>query len=383
MASDRQLLIDIFNAAIEAVSGEQAVIKACQSLAIADNTPDVIIAVGKAASSMAMGALAVFGPVKAVVITKYGHGDPLLMANSLVSLIEAGHPIPDENSLKAGKILFETVAAMAENSRLLMLVSGGASALAELLPDKFTLARWQALTDEMISTGLTIAQINQRRKQSSLIKDGRLLAHFSGAEVVTLAISDVQGDDLSVIGSGLGDVARLSDKPIKAKTALIATNQIARHQAQNAAHEAGFDVVVNEESLYGDVFALSTHIGQRLRTGDRGVYIFGGEPTIVLPSNPGCGGRNQSLALALAKEIAGLDNITILVAGTDGTDGPGNAAGGIVDGCTFAKGAFKGLNPQLALERADAGRYLTQVEDIFITGPTGTNVMDLLIAVVW
>ncbi len=133
---------------------------------------------------------------------------------------------------------------------------------------------------------------------------------------------------------------------------------------------------LNEESLYGDVFDLALVIGERMRLAKSGVYIWGGEPTVVLPENPGRGGRNQSLALAASEWISGRDNVLLLVAGTDGTDGPTTAAGGLVDGNTWHEDARQ------FLQNADAGRYLEQHDSLFVTGPTNTNVMDLVIAIV-
>jgi hydroxypyruvate reductase len=288
-------------------------------------------------------------------------------------VIESAHPIPDQNSLDAGRALLERLQAMPADSKLLMLVSGGASALAEALPEGMTLDDLRAVTDEMIATGKTIGQINARRKQTSLIKDGKLIAAFGGAEVRVYAISDVEGDGIATIGSGLGDCHRTT---ARAESTIIASNTIARERAAWRAGELGLEVRLNEEMLYGDVFELAPKIGILLRDPEPGVYILGGEPTVMLPKKPGRGGRNQSLALALAEHIEGRDDISILVAGTDGTDGPTDAAGGLVDGGTWQAGARD------ALERADAGTFLEARDALFVTGPTNTNVMDLVIAIV-
>jgi len=233
----------------------------------------------------------------------------------------------------------------------------------------------QAIADEMISTGKTIGEINNRRKQTSLIKDGKLLARFSGAEIRVYAISDVEGDGIGTIGSGIGDCHRAL---VKATSSIIASNQIARARAVETAESLGLKVQQNQETLYDDVFKLAEMIGNKLREAAPGVYIWGGEPTIMLPDNPGQGGRNQSLALAISQYLSGKDNITLLVAGTDGTDGPTEAAGGLVDGNTFARADAA----RVALEQADAGPYLAEQGCLFVTGPTNTNVMDLAIAIV-
>lgn len=367
----KQAILDIWQAAIDAVGGRQAVVNAID--ADEDFAPDLIVAVGKAASGMCAGALERFPQCRALVVTKYGHGDPVLGDNPGVEIVESAHPIPDQRSLDAGSALLQRISALPRESRLLLLVSGGASALAEALPDGMTLDDLRALTDEMIATGKTIGQINARRKEASLIKDGKLIEAFGGAELRVYAISDVEGDGIETIGSGLGDCHRAR---VPARASIVASNTIAREQAAKRARELGFEVLLDEESLYGDVFELAARIGRQLAGLRSGVHIWGGEPTVVLPENPGRGGRNQSLALALSGHIAGRDDITLLVAGTDGTDGPTEAAGGIVDGATWNDAARD------ALDQADAGSFLERRGDLFVTGPTNTNVMDLAIALV-
>ena len=367
----KQAVIEIWQAAIDAVYGRQAVLNALDEDSAFE--PDLVIAVGKAASGMCQGALECFPRCDALVVTKYDHTDPVLRANERVQVMESGHPIPDQHSLDAGRALLDRMRAMPADSRLLLLVSGGASALAEALPEDMTLADLQAVTDEMIAGGKTIAQINGWRKQASSIKDGKLVQAFSGAEIRVYAISDVEGDSISTIGSGIGDCHRAK---VTARSTVIASNQIAREHAVHKATELGLTVRQNEETLYGDVFELAIAIGNGLRDAEPGVYIWGGEPTVILPQNPGRGGRNQSLALAVSEQLAGKNNISLLVAGTDGTDGPTIAAGGLVDGNTWSDAA------RLALQNADAGSYLEQHDSLFVTGPTNTNVMDLAIAIV-
>jgi glycerate 2-kinase len=370
----KQQLLTIFDAAVAAVSGQQAVEHAIDNDSAFE--PDTIIAVGKAAVGMARGALNRFPNAKqAFVVTKYDHADEDILSRQNVTVMETAHPVPDQQSLKAGAELRSLVQSLAADSRLLLLVSGGASALSESLPDGMSLENLQTITDEMLSTGKTIGEINSKRKEFSQIKDGKLVKEFSGVEIRVYAISDVQGDSISIIGSGLGDCHRAQ---VKANSTIIASNQISRTKAEATAASLGLSIKLNEETLYGDVFDIAKKIGAVLESAEPGVYIWGGEPTIILPKNPGQGGRNQSLALALSEHIAGRDDITILVAGTDGTDGPTNAAGGIVDGHTFA-------DPKLvldSLQRADAGSYLLKQNNLLVTGPTNTNVMDLAIVII-
>lgn len=371
--SRKTALIKLWEAAIEAVSGYQAVANALQ----ADSAfrPDQVIAVGKAASGMCLGALDNLPACDALVVTKYDHAEAQLQEREGVTVLESAHPIPDQKSLDAGHILLERTFTMEPDSRLLLLVSGGASALAEAMPASMTLVDLQSKTDEMIASGNTIGEINAWRKENSLIKDGKLIEAFKGAEVRVYAISDVEGDGIETIGSGLGDCHRAS---VLARSKVIASNEIARVQAAKNALEQGLVVKLNEETLYGDLFECAAVLGDALRNAEPGVYLWGGEPTVILPENPGSGGRNQSLALAVAEHLAGLEHISLLVAGTDGSDGPTTAAGGIVDGSTWSDpGAAR-----LALQQADAGSYLQYHESLFVTGPTNTNVMDLAIAIV-
>ncbi|SHJ37807.1 hydroxypyruvate reductase [Shimia gijangensis] len=353
---------------VRAVQGSKAVETALRKHQVA--RPDQIIAVGKAASAMLAGAQAVFGPDSpALVVTKYGHSQAL---PGPVRVIEAAHPVPDENTLVAGVEMLKTVQHQPENAHLLFLVSGGASSLVELPEVGKSLHALQSENAHLLSEGLDIHAMNARRKELSQIKGGKLLSHFQGELVTTLAISDVEGDSLSVIGSGIGQAPeyhRFSFDPF-----IVASNAIARSACANHSAKLGLGVMTNSESLYSDVFELAAQIGPILRKAPPGVHIWGGEPTIVLPPDPGQGGRNQALALALAEQISGTFGLDILVAGTDGTDGPTDAAGAFVNGATWTEEAkrFQRL--------ADSGHFLEERGALFKSGPTGTNVMDLLIA---
>lgn len=359
--------IKIWRAGIDAVGGYAATRTALDK---ADApTPDHIIAVGKAAGDMARAALDHHGAIPALVVTKDGHAQSL---PDHVHVIESAHPVPDTRSLTAGRTLRRTVQAMTPGSHLLLLVSGGASALAEDLVPGMTLDDLQALNTRLLSEGLDITAMNAQRRRVSQIKGGGLLSAFPGRSAQVLAISDVPGDDLAVIGSGIG--LPPDPCPYACTTAIIASNGTARAAAAEAAGALGLPVLDNAESLHDDLPALATRIGARLRDMPPGVLVLGGEPTVTLPPNPGRGGRNQALALALAREIAGIDGLTVVVGGTDGSDGPTDAAGGIIDGTTWTAGGAA------ALAAADSGPYLESRNALLTTGPTGTNVMDLLIA---
>lgn len=360
-------LLEIWSAGVRAVDGYHATKRA---LSGQDTPPDQIIALGKAAGAMARAALDHFGPCPALVVTKDGHGDGLPDA---ARVMFSAHPVPDQRSLAAGRALSSTVAALPAGSRLLVLVSGGASALAEDLVDGQTLGDLAALNRALLSQGLDITAMNRERRKISRIKGGNLLAAFTGARVDVLAISDVPGDDLAVIGSGVASPP--TSHPFAFDARIIGSNAVARAAAEDTARRAGLHIIANEESLHDALDALAPRIGARLRSMPKGALILGGEPTVILPPDPGEGGRNQALALSLAREIAGLDGISVIVGGTDGSDGPTGAAGGIVDGTTWT------ADGQVALDRANSGPFLRARGALLETGPTGTNVMDLLIAI--
>lgn len=364
----KSLVEDIWWHGVRAVQGDASVANALRREQVA--RPDQIIAIGKAAASMVQGAQIVFGAdIPTLLITKYGHTRPL---PGPVRVIEAAHPVPDENTLVAGVEILKTVQHQEEQSHLLLLVSGGASSLAELPEDGLSLHALQAENARLLAEGLDIHAMNARRKTLSRIKGGKLLSPFKGELVTTLAISDVEGDSLSVIGSGIGvppENHRFSFDPF-----IVGSNELARQKCAARAKTLGLNVLHNSETLYADVFELAKEIGPTLRKAPPGLFIWGGEPTIVLPPDPGQGGRNQALALALADQISGIFGLTVLVAGTDGTDGPTDAAGGIVTGATWSEDAKR------AQRLADSGHFLEQRGALFKSGPTGTNVMDLLIA---
>lgn len=223
-----------------------------------------------------------------------------------------------------------------------------------------------------MASGADIHAINAERRQVSRLKGGGLLSEFSGSRVLVLAISDVSGDSIAVIGSGLG---AKGDYAGAYECRIVASNAIAREAVADCARADGHRVISNEESLYGDVGEVARRIAQQVGDGPPGFYIFGGEPTVILPDNPGQGGRNQALALMLARAFSGQVGLCCLVGGTDGNDGPTTAAGGIVDGTTYRAAAGAGA----ALAAADSGTYLREVSAVLETGPTGTNVMDLAI----
>ena len=275
-------------------------------------------------------------------------------------------------------------------------------------PDGVVLEELQSLNHWLLGAGLDIHACNDVRKRVSLIKGGRLASLLSPRTVLCLTISDAPDNDPRVIGSGplvadsrlgtpsefvanapnfvreLVDKAPLapgvSDPIFKAvETVIVATLDDAKQAAAEAATSYGYRTIVEPEFISGDACEAGTQLARTLCDGESGVlHVWGGETQVVLPPNPGRGGRNQSLALAAAIEIDGHDDIFFLAAGTDGTDGPGDDAGALVDGATVVRGKSNTLDAVTALQRADAGSFLQASEDLLRTGPTGTNVMDIM-----
>lgn len=380
--NSRKTLEAIWRSGVERVGGYVAV-----EQAIIDNpdfVPTHIIAVGKAASTMARAALDGYGnTLTTLVVTKYDHGERELENYTNLTLIESAHPVPDENCIKAGAALIDFVSSLGSEDKLLMLASGGASSLAESLTGTNTLEDLKTLNEKMLASGMDIHAMNAERKKISLIKDGKLLALFKGQALRTFLISDVEGDEINAIGSGIG-VVSANTNCRDTRQSIIASNEIARTQTAKVAFSQGLNVVVNEETLYGDVFEIAKQCAAKVKYGPKGLHIFGGEPVIQLPDNPGEGGRNQALAVAMAREIAGENCIDVLVAGTDGSDGPTGSAGGFVTSESWNENA----GGSAALKAADSGSWLRGIKTsnqsdvnggLFVTGPTGTNVMDLML----
>jgi glycerate 2-kinase len=405
LINPRQQLFAIYQATLESVQGV-----ACTRHALRQQNiegPVAIVAIGKAAASMMEGAITELDDQvqDVLIITKKGHcfsGDSITRK---FRCIEAGHPVPDQRSLDAGQDLMSFLDQQPHNVTLLFLISGGSSALVELLPSAISLADWQRVNEWLLASGLDIEQMNRVRIAMSSIKGGRLAKHLEDRKVINLMISDVPGDRPYIIGSGLlspwpksmRSLPRLpswieqlleGQQPLPAEsdkcfefveTQVIATNRDAVHAAGQAARKAGYQVKIHEKLIQGDAATTGRELARQLQNAKPGIYIWGGETTVKLPPNPGIGGRNQHLALAAAMELRGNDHCWLLAAGTDGTDGPTDYAGALVDGRTVEKGMAAGLTPEEALASADAGRFLATSHDLIETGPTGTNVMDLII----
>ena len=383
----KEALLALFQAGVDAVGGYQATRRALSTEDFA--SPVHLVALGKAADAMARGALSVLGDrlVSGLVVTKHDHLSDQVRTDSRLECIEAGHPVPDEHSLRGGARLYNFVRALPEDAQLVFLVSGGTSALVEHLDNELTLDDLKAATDRMLASGAAIGEMNRQRRQLSLIKGGKL-AKVVRCKVLQLLISDVPGDVPGDIGSGLliPDTATGMHEQLpvwqRIQTRIIASSSIAQAAVVVAAAEQGLVVQQPSGNLDGDMAEVHARVKSSLLTAKPGLYVWGGEPTVVLPQSPGRGGRNQHLALLLADAAATHGNVSVLVCGTDGTDGPTNDAGGLVDETSLHRAKEHSLNIDQYLQRADAGTALAQLDLLVTTGPTGTNVMDLCIAVV-
>ena len=392
--SSHEQMHALFQAGVQSVRGDRAVERFLAGWQLPPRLH--VIAIGKAADSMCVGAIDTLGDalLTALVITKHEHASERIKSDSRVEWQESGHPVPDAASIAAGARLTEYIKAIPASDHLLMLISGGASALVEHLVAGESLGTLTAKTESLLASGAAIGEMNRQRRALSRIKGGRLARYLPGCKVTQLLISDVPGDHLSDIGSGLlipdANNDMPEDDPVwqQVESHIIASNAIAQAAVAQAAIERGLAVVQDHGSIDGLMHEVIPRISETLRNATKpGVYIWGGEPTVVLPATPGRGGRNQHLALALAAELdsrrsGAARSVTVLVGGTDGTDGPTRDAGGLVDDATAARAESHQLDIEDYLQRADAGSCLDALDALLTTGPTGTNVMDLLIAVV-
>ncbi len=404
----RQRLLSIFQAALAAVHGRDRVRAALERDPPPLRRPLYLIALGKAACAMAQGALDALGGEAiraAFVATKRGLAEPLPWP-----VHEAGHPLPDEASLAAGAALERFVRHLPEEAFVLALLSGGASALVELPPPGVGLEDLRRVHAWLLGAGLDIQTMNTVRRRLSRLKGGGLARLLAPRALRVLAISDVPGDDPAVIGSGpftppaegagggeeLGALearlpdfvrARLADAPLSptappnrnVRVEIVACNADARRAAAEAGRAAGYSIAEETRLVQGEAVEAGRGLARALLAAPPGVlHVWGGETTVRLPPRPGRGGRCQSLALAAAMALAG-HQAMLLAAGTDGSDGPTEDAGALVDGGTVARGARQGLDAAEALARADAGTFLAASGDLVHTGPTGTNVMDLML----
>jgi glycerate 2-kinase len=400
----RNLLLELWSAALVAVDGRACVRASLERTPLAGRCE--VIAIGKAAAAMTLGALDALGrrATRALVVTKRGHV-PRELRRRLpqATIIEAGHPVPDEQSLAAGEAVLAAVTAIPGDTLPLVLLSGGASSLAEALVPGVDLDFLARCNRWALAAGLDIAATNGLRRRLSRLKGGGLATALHGRPGRALMISDVPHDDPAVIGSGPLVATRLPPLPADLPDSLrrviaslplppqpqrapidveiVARPEDARDGAASAARRLGFEVEVTPTRFEGDAEALGESYARRLLASPAAVLVAAGESTVMLPAHPGRGGRNQQLALAAACHLARGPRAMLLAAGTDGTDGPTEDAGAIVDEGTLTRGSDAGLDARACLRGTDAGTFLEATGDLLSTGPTGTNVGDLLIGV--
>jgi len=374
----RELLLGLLQAGLQRVDGRRCVREALT--ARAPGPARVwLAAVGKAAESMALGAHEALGASieRTLLITRDAPTAAQFVAGGAVEALLGAHPVPDERSLAAGERLLAWVDALPPEAQPMFLISGGASSLVEVLEAGATLRDLEELTRLAFAQGIAIGELNARRAALSRIKGGKLAARLRGRAARALFVSDVPGDDPNVIGSGIFGLA--SEGEDRVERLVVASVERAVAGAAAAARARGLAVHAPDRRFDDDALRLAARFAHELRLTPAQVCVWGGESTVQLPVNPGKGGRNQHLALAAAKLIAGNVDLMLLAAGTDGTDGVTEDAGALVDAESCARVAVGGLDVDECLAHADSATALAASGDLVHLGPTGTNVGDLVI----
>ena len=379
-----------------------------------------LLGAGKASGAMAAAAEEVAGDRVAggFVVVKDGYGGHLRR----VEIAEAGHPVPDARGLAASARLLEVARSAGEGDLVLFLVSGGGSALTLAPAPPITLAEKQEVTRLLLASGAAIGELNAVRKHLSAFKGGQLARAAAPAAVLTLALSDVIGDPLDVIASGptapdpttfadalevlarrglsgrvppsvarrleAGRAGEIRETPKpgdplfeRVANVVIGNNALVTDAAAATARRLGYRTDLTTRELQGEARDVAREFVARARRLPPPACLIAGGETTVTVRGPGKGGRCQEFALAAALELEPTDRITILAAGTDGTDGPTDATGAIVDAGSIARGSAAGADARRALADNDAYRFLRASDDLLVSGPTRTNLLDLYVAV--
>jgi hydroxypyruvate reductase len=386
----------------------------------------LVVGAGKAAAPMLQAVSDGLGTrlAQAAVVTKEGHTLGALPGDNL-RMFEAGHPVPDERGLRAARAIIELLNSAGEHDLVICLVSGGGSALLVSPSEGIALADLQAMTTSLLRCGASINQINTLRKHLDGLKGGGLARLAAPATLITLLLSDVVGDPLDVIASGLtvpdptnfqdclqilaryqiettvppnilrhlqlGAAAQIAETPkpgdplfARVTNQVIASNALAANAALGQARTEGFNTLLLTTFLQGEARQAGVFLAgicrQAAATGQPlarpACMLAGGETTVTLRGN-GLGGRNQELALGAVSDLAGLENVLLVALATDGGDGPSDAAGAVVSGETLARAARLNLDPQAFLAANDAYHFFQPLGDLLQPGPTRTNVNDL------
>ncbi len=424
----RRHALSIFRAAVQAADPRRTVREALSSARLDRFRRIFVVGAGKASAAMAQAAEQALGSRihGGWINTKDGHLAPLRR----ITLHEASHPVPDARGVEGARRIARIAAQAGEGDLLLCLISGGASALLPLPLDPLTLEEKQETTRLLLACGATIHEINAVRKHLSAIKGGRLARLAQPASVLALLLSDVVGDPLDVIGSGPaapdtstfrtawhviekygledripprarallqdGIAGRIEETPkpgdpcfARTRNVIVGSNRLAVDAAARRARQLGYRPLVLSTTVEGetrDIASMHAAIAREIVSTGRPArppvcVISGGETTVTLRGK-GLGGRNQEFALAAAIALEGLEGVLAFSAGTDGTDGPTPAAGAMADGATVARAAALGLDARRALAENDSYRFFEPLGDLVMTGPTGTNVMDIRLMLV-
>lgn len=395
---------------------------------LADLNRVLVVGGGKAAPAMTSALHAVLGDRLSggLVVTKYGHRDPRLDTGR-VKVLEAGHPIPDEAGVTATRRMLHLLENLSEDDLVLAVISGGGSALLTSPAPGLTLADLRRTTELLLRSGATIVELNMVRKHLSAVKGGALARRVAPATMISLVLSDVVGDPLDVIASGptvadpttfedawatlkrydlvgrvpppvrtrirSGIEGAVADSPkpgdplfTNVRNLIVGSNRLAAESAVEFARAQGWSALLLSTYIEGEareVGQVAAALLKELVRHDRpavkpACLVWGGETTVAVRGQ-GCGGRNQELALAAALQMEGLPDVLLMALGTDGTDGPTDAAGAVATGETVARARALGLEPRAHLEDNDSYSFFAALDDLVRTGPTGTNVNDLLL----
>ena len=395
----------IARSAIRAVCPDEAVRRALEQVTLTGRI--YLVAVGKAGWQMAAAAVKYLSVplTRGIVVTKYHH---VMGPIAGVECLEAGHPVPDENSYRATESVLEMTRNLSEQDTVLFLLSGGGSALFEKpLVDPELM---ESITQTMLGSGADIVEINTLRKRLSAVKGGRFALHCAPARVEAIILSDILGDPVDMIASGpaaadpvtseqalavarkygvdqdpriLALLTRETPKSVpNVHTQIIGSVRELCKAAQTEAEALGYEPLFLTDRLDWEASDAGRWMADQLlshrKSGKKIALLAGGE-TVVHLKGTGLGGRNQELALAAAEKLAGIDDVAIISVGSDGTDGPTDAAGGYADGQTLDALRSAGMDYHAMLQNNDSYHALKAVDCLIFTGPTGTNVNDITI----
>lgn len=410
---DRALLTALFDSAVAAADPEAAL---RAHLPARPKGRTIVIGAGKGAAQLAAAFERLWdGPLTGVVVTRYGYAMPC----DRIRVLEAAHPVPDEAGLVASAALLDAVTGLTGDDLVVALICGGGSALLPAPPEGLTLADEQALNQALLRSGAPIGVMNAIRKHASRIKGGRLTVTAAPAWVVSLVVSDVPGDDPAEVASGptvpssvtleearamvsaygielpanlaahlAKDAARApdpGDSPFaRAEVRVIASARLSLEAAAAEAERRGIPAAILSDAIEGeakDVGQVHAALAREIATRNRPLaapvlLLSGGETTVTIRGPGGRGGRNTEFLLSFARAVAGLDGIAALAADTDGIDGSEDNAGAFADGTSAARMRTAGVDPAAALAGHDAWGAFAAVGDLFVPGPTGTNVND-------